>query len=260
MAAEVEENQDNEYKNNPTQNYTNQNNRASILSSITDMELPVLSFLDIISVTRCLMGLMVQFLAYFVMSFNTPLISNHLDQSGYSPIFMGASMITASACYIASMPLTTSLKKRMSKKGVLFIGLSLQSIGVMISGIDQIEKWYNPGFFSLFGISCIGLGTGCAMIPIMPEILEGIEERFQDNYDEMTLHNNMAGYFICCQALGETLGPLISSVLERSIEFRPTQKLLSVLVTAFLVIYLVSCGVPNFFTYKPPKSNNKEES
>jgi MFS family permease len=251
--VEVEENHDNEHRETTATN-TNYNYRESLLSSITDMELPVLSFFDVISVMRCLMGLLVQFLAYFVMSFNTPLISNHLDQSGYSPIFMGASMITASVCYIVSMPLTSSLKKRMSKKGVLFIGLSLQSIGVMISGIDQIENWYNPGFFSLFGISCIGLGTGCAMIPIMPEILEGIEERFQNNYDEITLHNNMAGYFICCQALGETLGPLISSVLERSIEFRPTQKLLGVLVCGFLVIYLVSCGFQNFFTYKPPKS------
>lgn len=208
------------------------------------------------SINRCTMGFLVQFFAYFVMCFNTPLISNHLDESGFSPIFMGMSMISASIFYILSMPIVSYMGKKMSKKGILFIGLSIQSIGVLISGIDKIKNWYKPGFFSLFGISLIGLGTGCAMIPIMPEILEGLEddERFTGNYDEITLHNNIAGYFICFQALGEALGPLVSSLLERGIEFRPTQKVLGILVFIFLIVYLFSCGHSNFFTYQAPKS------
>ena len=165
------------------------NLKSSVQSSITNMELPVISFIEIISVVRCLMGLLVQFFAYFVMSFNTPLISNHLDLNGYSPIFMSASMITASIGYILSMPLVTLLRKKMSKKGILFLGLGIQSLGVHISGIDQIENWYSPGIFTLLGVSMIGLGTGQALIPIMPEILEGIEQdqNFMFGYDEIQL-------------------------------------------------------------------------
>lgn len=229
--------------------------KASVLSSITNMELPVISLGEILSVNRCIMGLCCQFLGYFMMSFNTPLISNHLDLSGYSPIFMGMSMITASIFYVLSMPFVSALNKKISKKGILFIGLSIQSTGVLISGIDQVENWYNPGVFSLFGISLIGLGAGTTMIPIMPEILEGIEdnERFQFGYNEMTLHNNLSGYFVCCQAIGETLGPLFSSLLERRIEFRPTQKILNIVVTCFLITYMLTCGIFDFFVYKPPK-------
>ena len=161
-------------------------------------------------------------MAYFVMSFNTPLLTDHLDEFDYSPVYVGTSMIIGSLSYVASMPISTLLKKIMSKKGVLFIGLTIQSTGVIITGIDQFNHWQNPLFFSILGCTFVGLGSGVAMIPIMPEILEGIEERFQNNYDEITLHNNMAGYFICCQAIGETLGPLMSSVLKKSIEFRPT--------------------------------------
>ena len=117
-------------------------------------------------------------MAYFVMSYDTPLLTDHLDQLDYSPIFLGSPMILGSLSYIASMPVSTLLKKRMSKKGVLFIGLTLQSTGVIITGIDQINNWSNPLFFSILGCSLVGIGSGLALIPIMPEILEGIEERF----------------------------------------------------------------------------------
>ena len=170
------------------------------------------------------MGFMVQFLAYFVMSFNTPLLGNHLTEKGYSPVFMGSSMITASLCYIISMVIVSSLTRKMSKKGVLCIGLAFQTIGCLISGMDQFNNWYNPGFFTISGITLIGLGMGMSLIPVMPEIIEGIEShpRFSYNYDEIKLQNNLAGYFICCQAIGEALGPLMSSLLEREIEFRNT--------------------------------------
>ena len=66
----------------------------------------------------------------------------------------------------------------------------------------------------------------------------------------------MAGYFICFQAVGETLGPLISSLLERNIDFRPTQKVLGIIVTLFLISYMISCGIYGFFTYKPQKQKS----
>ena len=45
-----------------------------------------------------------------------------------------------------------------------------------------------------------GMGFAMITIPVMPEILEGIEERkdISDNMDEDTLYNNLAGYFVVC--------------------------------------------------------------
>lgn len=225
---------------------------STFITNITDFKFPILSLGEILSEVRCTMGFLTQFIAYFVMSFNTPLISNHLVDYGYSPVFMGSSMVTASTFYVISMPVVSILTKRMSKKGVLFIGLFCLITGCNISGIDLIENWFSPGLFTIFGISMMGFGVGTALIPIMPEIIEGIESspRFKNGYDEIILHNHLAGYFICCQALGEALGPLISSLLERGIEFRPAQKALCIGVTLFLIGYLLSCGVYEFFAFK----------
>ena len=98
--------------------------RPSMLSSISQMELPVISFREVLSVNRSLMALIAQFITYFAMSFNTPLLSGHCDELGYSPIFMGVSMITAAITYVLSMPFVSILSKKMSKKGVLFFGLA----------------------------------------------------------------------------------------------------------------------------------------
>lgn len=227
------------------------------------MELPVLTLCEILSVLRSTMGFLTQFIVYFVMSFNIPLISNHLTDLGYSPVFMGGSMITATTFYILSMPVVSILTKQMSKKGILFMGLAFQITGCLVSGIDNIEKWYYPGVFTIFGLSLMGFGSGAAIIPIMPEIIEGIEsdQRFAKGYDELILQNNLAGYFICCQAIGEALGPLMSSLLERGIEFRPTQKALCLSVTVFLFTYVMVCGACDFFTYKAhvKQFNNNQE-
>lgn len=209
------------------------------------------------------MGFSVQLITYFIMSFNTPLLCNHLTEIGYSPVFIGWTFVFASMCYIISMLAVASLTKHISRKGVLVIGLTCQTLGCLISGTDQILDWYNPGFFSIIGTMVIGFGTGMSVIPVMPEIIEGIEShpRFVFSYDEITLQNNLAGYFICCQSLGETIGPLASSFLEQGIEFRNSQIVLCTCATLFVMVYLLSFGVIGFFKYRPHvKSNLKNAS
>ena len=180
------------------------------------MELPLLSFTQIITVLRCTMGFCVQFISYFVKSYNIPLIANHLTANNYSPVFMGSTMITASLCYIVAMIALGTMTNMISKKGILVIGLAFEIFGILISGMDQFRSFYSPGFFTITGITFVGLGMGFTLIPVMPEIIEGIEAhpKFAYTYDELTLQNNLAGYFICCQALGEALGPLASSLIE----------------------------------------------
>jgi hypothetical protein len=91
------------------------------------------------------------------------------------------------------------LTKKISKRGVLFIGLSLQTIGVIVSGIEKVNVFENPGFFSLIGLAIFGIGMGFVTIPVMPEILDSIEEDPSFvYYDEQHLYNTCSGYFSVC--------------------------------------------------------------
>ena len=98
----------------------------------------------------------------------------------------------------------------------------------------------------MVGLAIFGSGSAMVTIPVMPEILDAIEERkdLTENMNEIMLHNNVSGYFVMCQGLGESLGPFTSSMLENKIDFRPTQKVMAYGVFIFLVVYLIFCGRP----------------
>mmetsp|Transcript_17557 Transcript_17557/g.29632 ORF Transcript_17557/g.29632 Transcript_17557/m.29632 type:complete len:193 (+) Transcript_17557:1203-1781(+) len=183
------------------------------------------------------------------MSYNTPLLSNHLNDLNYSPAFMGLSMMIVSICYAFSLPVVQKMTQHITKRGVLFIGLFLQALGVLISGIEGFHTWYNPGFFVVIGLAIFGFATAMVTIPVMPEILDAIEEKQHSNrFDEQSLHNNLSGYFVVCQGLGESLGPFLSSIFESRFQFRSAQKIIGYVTGVFLVIYISSCGFRGFFS------------
>lgn len=218
-----------------------------------------LTFCDILQVTRSAFGFMVQFIIYLSMSFNTPLISNHLSRVGYSPMFTGFSMASVSIAYMASMPLVFKLLQTMSRRGVILIGLILITVGMLVTGLDKVYNFENPGVFTLIGLAIYGFGFAMISIPVMPEILEGIEssDEIVDDYDEQQLFNSCAGWFVVCEAIGETLGPLSSSLLEKRIDFRPTQKALAIALGIFIFTYVLSCDPITFF--KRTRAQKKEE-
>ena len=91
--------------------------------------------------SRAGFGFVVQLVSYLAMSFNIPLLSNHLDSKGFSPMFIGYSMASVSIAYLLMMPFTFKLMKTMSRRGVIFIGLCLITNGMMITGLDNVYEF-----------------------------------------------------------------------------------------------------------------------
>ena len=52
-------------------------------------------------------------------------------------MFIGYSMASVSVAYLLMMPFTFKLMQSMSRRGVIFIGLSLITNGMMITGLDH---------------------------------------------------------------------------------------------------------------------------
>ena len=46
----------------------------------------------------------------------------------------------------------------------------------MISGFDGTRNWVNPAFYTIIGLIFFGIGMSMVTIPLIPEILEAIEE------------------------------------------------------------------------------------
>ena len=49
------------------------------------------------------------------------------------------------------------------------------------------------------------------IIPSLPEIMEGVETKFKNDFDKTSFVNNLAGYVIVTQSIGEIMGPSFCS-------------------------------------------------
>ena len=63
-----------------------------------------LKLTQILGVMRSLFGFLIQFFAYFILSFNTPILNTHLDRIGYDPKFIGISISVVAFFYAVSVP------------------------------------------------------------------------------------------------------------------------------------------------------------
>ena len=68
----------------------------------------------------------------------------------------------------------------------------------------------SPGL-TVLGLAVLGSGAGMIVIPVLPEMIEAVEEIYPD-IDEVHLHNIISGMFVSAQGVGETLGPILGSV------------------------------------------------
>lgn len=88
----------------------------------------------------------------------------------------------------------------MEKRGILLLGNTFAILGMLFTGVTDKDKMHHTSTMVMIGSGIFGLGFSMVTIPVMPEILEGIEEKYGSgkNYDEQQLFNNLAGYFVVC--------------------------------------------------------------
>ena len=72
----------------------------------------------------------------------------------------------------------------------------------------------------MIGLIILGCSLGMISIPVLPEMLEAVEERPELKFNIEELENYCSGLFVICTGLGEAIGPILSSCLYEAYEFR----------------------------------------
>ena len=88
--------------------------------------------------------------------------------------------------YALTIPLVNVMVKSMNKRGVLLIGIVLTIVGTLFTGLESKLDFHYTSAFVLLGTAVFGIGFAMVTIPVMPEILEAVEENKQisSNMDE----------------------------------------------------------------------------
>lgn len=119
----------------------------------------------------------------------------HLEKFGYEAVFIGFSFAIPTLIYASTSPLIYILTSRFKKAAVICLGYAIVSIGLFLIGPSKLLGLYNSPALIILGLSFLGFGCGMIIIPVMPDMIEAIEEKYPD-IDEHLLNNNISGLFI----------------------------------------------------------------
>ena len=122
--------------------------------------------------------------------------------------------------YAAISPLMYLFTERLPKRAVILIGIMMMSTGMFFVGTSKSLGLENNPALILLGLMIIGAAAGMISIPVLPEMLEAIDERGDKKFNLEELNNFISGIFVTCTGLGEFIGPVLSSFLNERYGFR----------------------------------------
>jgi MFS family permease len=155
-----------------------------------------ISFKKLFLLPRFTFGAISQILVYCSVTFIQPTLALHLEQFGYTPVFIGFSFAIPTLLYAATSPLIFLMTSRMRKSGVIFIGYCILSAAFFLIGPSKLMGLYNSPSFIILGLGVLGFGIGMIIIPVLPDMIEQVEEKHPE-LEELELHNKISGIFIC---------------------------------------------------------------
>ena len=144
------------------------------------------------------------------------------------------------------------------------IGFVLISMAnLMIGGSDARWQFQKQPVFIFLGLCIIGLSAGMITIPVLPEMLDAVEEdeSLKTTYDMQIVENLISGMFVSVQSIGDAIGPIVSSYLTDTFSFQYSQEIYGGILAVFFILYFLFCG--NFVMFSPDPielQDDEEES
>lgn len=208
-------------------------------------------FSVLIAMPRFAFGLFSQMFITMSLQYIAPTLSIELSNYGYTPDQIAVSYGIPAILYATTCPFIYLLTQKMKKRGVIVIGFVMISFAnAMIGGSDSLFKFQKQPVFIFLGLCIIGISAGMVSIPVLPEMLEAVEQNREvaDKYDMESIENYISGLFVSFQSLGEALGPMISSWIAENYGFTISQEAFSLILALFTLTYFFTCGTCAMFT------------
>lgn len=144
--------------------------------------------------------------------------------------------------YAASSPFLFLITEKVPKRLVIICGHTLCALGMLTVGCSQIFGLANDANMILAGLAVVGFSASLIAIPVMPECLEAIEDRNDLNYDPDDVNNQISGIFVTSTGVGETIGPIASSILNKYYGFNLAQDYFAIFMLSYAMLYFFLAG------------------
>ena len=195
------------------------------------------------------------------LQFIAPNIAVKLYSLGFDQTLIGVTYGTPSILYACTCPFIYILTSRVEKRGIIVIGfLSISVSLLMIGGNEYIREYSKESFFILWGLIIVGISAGMVTIPVLPEMLDAINEdkKLVAKYDNEYLQNIISGLFMAFQSIGEAIGPILSQYLITIFGFQKAYEYYSHYLMFYCLLYFMFAG--NFAMFGCPCCTYHDES
>ena len=196
----------------------------------------------LLRIKRFFFGILTQTLTMISLNFLAPSAAIHFKSYGFSPVFIGFAFAVPAICYALTAPLLYLFTDRLPKRAVMLIGIVLCAIGMFFVGTSKSLGLENNPEMILTGLIILGASWGAMGIPVMPEMQEAVEMSDGPQYDGEELDNFISGLFVLSTGVGESIGPILSSVLYDQFGFREAADIFAFIIIVYGLIYFFFCG------------------
>lgn len=208
-----------------------QSKRSSLVS------VQSIGFRDAFSNTIFVMWAIAAFYSQFVYTFQEPILSTRLSDSGLSDVMVGLFyMISAISCTLALVIVPTYVLNYHNQTLISF-GLILSGFSMILVGPSHLLP--NSVIIMAFGQFIYMFFAIFAMITPLPEMIDQLNHRYKDQEDKVI---DMAAAIVNAWfGLGEALGPIFGSYFTYIFDFRTWWDLVGIQLLIFGVIYIFAC-------------------
>ena len=93
-------------------------------------------------------------------------------------------------------------------------GFTLMAVSMLFVGNSHWLMLPESLKFTMIGLVLLGIGFSAIVVPIFPEMLEGIEKSHPEYLQSNELNDVAAGMFNASMGVGESIGPVLSGLLN----------------------------------------------
>ena len=192
-------------------------------------------------------GLISQVLIYGTTAFLQPTLAIHLKSYEMETFWIGVFFSLPAVAYILGALLVPSAQSLIGRRGLIFTAFMMLLLSVILIGTSPMFRIRDSPKIVFSGLCLLGLSASAITIPVLPEMLDSIVQKWPQLENTKELNDVSAGYFNGSLGIGEALGPAIASLLVASMGFRSSCDVLAMTILVYTLLFFLFNGRQDIF-------------
>jgi len=194
-----------------------------------------LSYSYLLKHKRIIFASIAQFFNIFVLTFGQPIFGPRLEDDYHFPMaIIGLWFAIPTVAYVITGPFFLQiLTKKFEFRATIMIGFLILFFGGIFIGPSKVFNFPDTSApMMLTGLAILGMGIAWTIVPIIPEMIDAIEEKDAAN-------DKVSAIFSVSGGLGQIVSPLLAGYLNDHISFNASLDVWAFSMLGFTFIYII---------------------